>query len=41
MASFGVTWVGHYVLKMMSFTGLIWDLKPVPAAIREAAGKRF
>jgi hypothetical protein len=29
------------VLKMMSFTGLIWDLKPVPGAIREAAGKRF
>jgi len=26
---------------MMSFTGLIWDLKPVPGAIREAAGKRF
>jgi stearoyl-CoA desaturase (delta-9 desaturase) len=33
--------ITYYVLKMMSFTGLIWDLKPVPAAIREAVGKRF
>jgi stearoyl-CoA desaturase (delta-9 desaturase) len=33
--------VTFYMLKMLSFLGLIWDLKPVPAAIREAAGKRF
>jgi len=25
----------------MSFFGLIWDLKPVPAAVREGNGKRF
>jgi hypothetical protein len=25
----------------MSFCGLIWDLKPVPAAIRQGDGKRF
>ena len=33
--------ITFYMLKMMSFFGLIWDLKPVPAAIREAAGKRL
>ena len=27
--------VTFYVLKMLSWTGLIWDLKPVPPAIRE------
>jgi len=25
----------------MSFCGLIWDLKPVPAAVREGGVKRF
>jgi hypothetical protein len=29
------------MLKLMSFAGVIWDLKPVPAAVREAVGKRF
>jgi len=34
--------VSYYVLKALSWTGLIWDLKPVPATIyaeAEAAGK--
>jgi len=30
-----------YVLKLMSFFGLIWDLKPVPRAVREGVGKRL
>jgi stearoyl-CoA desaturase (delta-9 desaturase) len=30
-----------YVLKLLSYFGVIWDLKPVPAAVREGAGKRF
>jgi hypothetical protein len=29
------------MLKLMSFCGLIWDLKPVPAAVREGGVKRF
>jgi stearoyl-CoA desaturase (delta-9 desaturase) len=29
-----------YMLKLMSFCGLIWDLRPVPAAVREGVGKR-
>ena len=33
--------VTFYLLKLMSFFGVIWDLKPVPAAIREGGGKRF
>jgi hypothetical protein len=28
-------------LKLMSFFGVIWDLKPVPAAVRDGNGKRF
>jgi hypothetical protein len=28
-------------LKLMSYFGVIWDLKPVPAAVREGGGKRF
>jgi stearoyl-CoA desaturase (Delta-9 desaturase) len=28
----------YYTLKVMSWVGLIWDLKPVPARIRDAAG---
>jgi len=32
--------ITFYMLKLMSCFGLIWDLRPVPAAIREAAGKR-
>ncbi len=30
-----------YMLKLLAMTGLIWDLKPVPAAVREGASKRF
>ena len=30
-----------YLLKLMSFFGLIWDLRPVPAAVRDGAGKRL
>ena len=33
--------ITFYLLKLMSFCGLIWDLKPVPAAVREGAGKRY
>jgi stearoyl-CoA desaturase (Delta-9 desaturase) len=33
--------VTYYLLRIMALCGLIWDLKPVPAAIREGAGKRF
>jgi hypothetical protein len=29
------------MLKLMSALGLIWDLKPVPAAVREGGGKRL
>jgi len=32
--------VTFYLLKLMSYFGLIWDLRPVPAVIREAPGKR-
>jgi hypothetical protein len=28
------------MLKLMSYVGLIWDLKPVPRAVREGVGKR-
>jgi len=30
-----------YMLKLMSYFGLIWDLKPVPRAVREGVGKRL
>jgi stearoyl-CoA desaturase (Delta-9 desaturase) len=30
----------YYLLKLMSFTGLIWDLHPVPYAIRESTSAR-
>jgi len=33
--------ITFYMLKLMSFCGLIWDLKPVPAAVREGGVKRF
>jgi hypothetical protein len=33
--------VTFYLLKLMSFFGVIWDLKPVPAAIRDGGGKRL
>jgi stearoyl-CoA desaturase (Delta-9 desaturase) len=33
--------VTFYLLKILSFFGLIWDVRPVPAAMREGAGKRF
>jgi stearoyl-CoA desaturase (delta-9 desaturase) len=32
--------ITFYMLKLMSFLGLIWDLKPVPRAVREGLGKR-
>ena len=35
--------VSFYVLKALSWTGIIWDLKPVPASVyaeAEAAAKR-
>jgi hypothetical protein len=28
-------------LKLMAFFGVIWDLKPVPAAIRDGGSKRL
>ncbi len=35
----GIFWweidITYYILKLMSFTGLIWDLRPVPAAAYE------
>ena len=33
--------VTFYLLKVLSYFGLIWDLHPVSAAMREGAGKRF
>jgi stearoyl-CoA desaturase (delta-9 desaturase) len=33
--------VTFYLLKVLSFFGLIWDVRPVPAAMREGAGKRI
>jgi stearoyl-CoA desaturase (delta-9 desaturase) len=33
-----LTWYG---LKMLSWTGLIWDLKPVPVAIRDRSPRRL
>ena len=33
--------VTFYVLKLLSLCGVIWDLKPVPAAVREGVGKRL
>ena len=33
--------VTFYMLKLMSFLGVIWDLKPVPAAVRDGGGKRL
>jgi stearoyl-CoA desaturase (delta-9 desaturase) len=33
--------VTFYLLKFLSFFGLIWDLHAVPAAMREGAGKRY
>ncbi len=30
-----------YILKAMSFCRLVWDLKPVPAAVREGGAKRL
>jgi len=32
--------ITFYALKALSFCGVIWDLRPVPAAVREGAGKR-
>jgi stearoyl-CoA desaturase (Delta-9 desaturase) len=33
--------ITFYMLKLMSFLGVIWDLKPVPLAVREGGGKRL
>jgi stearoyl-CoA desaturase (delta-9 desaturase) len=33
--------VTFYMLKLMAFLGLIWDLKTVPAAVREGGPKRY
>jgi len=33
--------ITFYLLKLLSYSGLIWDLRPVPAAIREGRGKRL
>jgi stearoyl-CoA desaturase (Delta-9 desaturase) len=33
--------ITYYTLKFMSFFGLIWDLKPVPVAVREGGAKRL
>jgi stearoyl-CoA desaturase (Delta-9 desaturase) len=33
--------ITFYMLKVMAFFGVIWDLKPVPAAIRDGGRKRF
>jgi stearoyl-CoA desaturase (delta-9 desaturase) len=33
--------VTFYMLKLMSFVGVIWDLKAVPAAVRDGASKRL
>jgi stearoyl-CoA desaturase (delta-9 desaturase) len=33
--------ITYYLLKFMSFFGLVWDLKPVPAAVRDGGAKRF
>ncbi len=33
--------ITFYLLKLMSFFGVIWDLKPVPAAVRDGGGKRL
>jgi stearoyl-CoA desaturase (delta-9 desaturase) len=32
--------ISYYILKMLSWFGIIWDLKPVPARIYEEAGHR-
>ena len=32
--------ITFYVLKLMAFCGLIWDLRTVPAAVRDGVGKR-
>ncbi|MFO1468318.1 MAG: acyl-CoA desaturase [Steroidobacteraceae bacterium] len=32
--------ITYYVLKLLSFTGLIWDLNPVPASIRDHRRRR-
>jgi stearoyl-CoA desaturase (delta-9 desaturase) len=32
--------ITYYVLKVMSWLGIIWDLKPVPASVRESTQRR-
>lgn len=31
--------ITYYLLRLLSFCGVIWDLKPVPVAVREAHGE--
>jgi stearoyl-CoA desaturase (Delta-9 desaturase) len=33
--------ITYYVLKVMSWLGIIWDLKPIPVAIREHPARRL
>ena len=33
--------VTYYLLKILSWCGIIWDLKPIPAAIRENQARRL
>ena len=30
-----------YVLKLLSWTGIIWDLKAIPVAVRENPSRRL
>jgi stearoyl-CoA desaturase (delta-9 desaturase) len=32
--------ITYYMLKLLSWLGIIWDLKPVPVAIRESGARR-
>ena len=33
--------ITYYILKVMSWLGIIWDLKPVPVAIRDRSPRRI
>ncbi|MEZ5498708.1 MAG: acyl-CoA desaturase [Steroidobacteraceae bacterium] len=33
--------VTYYLLKLLSWLGIIWDLKPVPLAVRDHSARRF
>ncbi|HNH08802.1 MAG TPA: hypothetical protein PK683_09895, partial [Leptospiraceae bacterium] len=32
--------ITYYILKMMSWVGLVWDLKPVPAHVLDEGKRR-